>query len=127
MQRDDGMFHNYANDSSTFVDAASAALLASTVYRHALLTRTYRHLPQAEFVRRALWAPSSAPSASFSQDPLFSQNTSFTNSNTLENMTHFDGNGWLTPVVNPHSFGVEGRESPEGQAFVVMMYSAWRD
>ena len=42
-------------------------------------------------------------------------------------MTHFDGNGWLTPVVNPHSFGVEGRESPEGQAFVVMMYSAWRD
>ena len=34
---------------------------------------------------------------------------------------------WLTPVVNPHSFGVEGGKSPEGQAFVVEMYAAWRD
>ncbi|KAL5480262.1 hypothetical protein ACEPAI_1532 [Sanghuangporus weigelae] len=126
--RDDGMFHNYANDSSSFVDAASAALLASTVYRHALLTRTYRHLPQAEFVRRALWAPSTAPTqASFSSAPSFSQNTSFVDPNALTNMTHFDSQGWLTPVVNPHSFGQEGERSPEAQAFVVMMYAAWRD
>lgn len=34
---------------------------------------------------------------------------------------------WLTPVVNPHSFGDEGSKSPEGQAFVVEMYAAWRD
>lgn len=34
---------------------------------------------------------------------------------------------WLTPVVNPHSYGVQGRESPEGQAFVVEMQAAWRD
>lgn len=36
-------------------------------------------------------------------------------------------NGWLTPVVNPDSYGAEGSESPEGQAFVVEMHSAWRD
>ncbi|KAL5512387.1 hypothetical protein ACEPAG_3379 [Sanghuangporus baumii] len=132
--RDDGLFHNYANDSSSFADAASAALLASTVYRHALLTRTYRHLPQAEFVRRALWAPSSTNSSttsqeppSFSNDPFFSQNTSFVDPNALTNMTHFDSRGWLTPVVNPHSFGQQGARSPEAQAFVVLMYSAWRD
>ncbi|KAL5500891.1 hypothetical protein ACEPAH_9278 [Sanghuangporus vaninii] len=125
--RDDGMFHNYANDSSSFVDAASAALLASTVYRHALLTRTYAHLPQAEFARRALWAPTTAPQASFSSAPLFSQNTSFADPDALTNMSHFDARGWLTPVVNPHSFGQEGERSPEAQAFVVMMYAAWRD
>ncbi|KAL5522252.1 hypothetical protein ACEPAF_2109 [Sanghuangporus sanghuang] len=125
--RDDGMFHNYANDSSSFVDAASAALLASTVYRHALLTSTYRYLPQAEFVRRALWAPTTAPEASFSADPSFSQNTSFVDADALTNMTHFDAQGWLTPVVNPHSFSQEGEKSAEAQAFVVMMYAAWRD
>ena len=37
-------------------------------------------------------------------------------------MKNFDENGWLTPVVNPNSFGQEGSKSPEGQAFVVMMY-----
>jgi len=30
-------------------------------------------------------------------------------------------------VVNPHEFGVEGSESPEGQAFVLLMQSAWGD
>ena len=34
---------------------------------------------------------------------------------------------WLTPVVNPHQFGVQGSKSPEGQAFVVEMQAAWND
>lgn len=34
---------------------------------------------------------------------------------------------WLTPVVNPDTFGDEGAESPEGQAFVVELAAAWRD
>ncbi|EJD00570.1 uncharacterized protein FOMMEDRAFT_112116 [Fomitiporia mediterranea MF3/22] len=118
--RDDGMFHNYVNDNSTFVDASSAVLLASTVYRHALLTNTHKHLPDAEFVRKQLWSFNSSsppsPSPSSSND-----------SSSLANMTHFTSDGWLTPVVNPHSFGQEGKDSPEGQAFVVMMYAAWRD
>ena len=29
--------------------------------------------------------------------------------------------------MNPYSFGREGSRSPEGQAFVVEMYAAWRD
>lgn len=109
------MFHNYVDDNTTFVDASGAALLASTVYRHALLTQTYRHLPAAESVRRALWAPSSGIG------------NDFVNSSSLVNMTHFTYAGWLTPVVNPDSFGDEGSESPEGQAFVVQMFAAWRD
>lgn len=42
-------------------------------------------------------------------------------------LEHFSANGWLTPVVNPHSYGKEGAESPEGQAFVLEMQAAWRD
>lgn len=33
----------------------------------------------------------------------------------------------MTPVVNPYSYGVQGQMSPESQAFMVEMYSAWRD
>ena len=30
-------------------------------------------------------------------------------------------------MVNPHAFGVQGSESPEAQAFVVLMHAAWRE
>lgn len=30
-------------------------------------------------------------------------------------------------MVNPESFGAEGSNSPESEAFVLMMHSAWRD
>ena len=114
-QREDGMFHNYADDESTFVDAASAALIAATVYRHALLTGTYTHIPNAEYVRRKLWAPESGEGNDFS-DP-----------RSFRDMVHFSSDGFLTPVVNPNSFGQEGEKSPEGQAFVIQMYAAWKD
>jgi hypothetical protein len=40
---------------------------------------------------------------------------------------HFTSDGWLTPVVNPLSFGQEGQNSPEGQAFVLELQAAYRD
>jgi len=45
----------------------------------------------------------------------------------MSGMKHFDSNGWLTPVVNPDSYGQQGAQSPEAQAFVVEMHAAWRD
>jgi hypothetical protein len=42
-------------------------------------------------------------------------------------MLHFTSDGWLTPVVNPESYGAQGSESPEGQAFVLEMQAAWQD
>jgi len=48
-------------------------------------------------------------------------------SSSFDGYVHLTSDGWLTPVVNPHSYGLEGLQSPEGQAFVVEMYSAWRD
>ncbi|KAG5733865.1 hypothetical protein E4T56_gene9199, partial [Termitomyces sp. T112] len=106
------LFTNYASQPVTaegnFFDASSTALLASTVYRLSLIWGTHTYLPYAERTRKALSAP----------------NTNSSSNSTLE---HFNVDGWLTPVVNPNSYGEQGSESPEGQAFVVEMQSAWRD
>jgi hypothetical protein len=42
-------------------------------------------------------------------------------------MVHFDADGWLTPVVDPSSFGRLGSKSPEAEAFVLMMQASYRD
>ncbi|KAG5651115.1 hypothetical protein H0H81_009802 [Sphagnurus paluster] len=108
------LFPNYASQPASapnnFLDASSTALLASTVYRLSLLWGTHKYLPYAERTRHALSAPN-------------------TNTSAPSNMTllHIDAGGWLTPVVNPHSYGQEGAQSAEGQAFVVEMQAAWRD
>ncbi|THG98168.1 hypothetical protein EW026_g3969 [Hermanssonia centrifuga] len=109
-QRSSKLFGNYADDNSTFDDASSATLLASTVYRLALLSGNTTFLPQAEQVRQAIFGPATS-----------------SGSNNGSSLEHFTSDMWLTPVVNPHSFGDEGSESPEGQAFVVELDAAWRD
>lgn len=40
---------------------------------------------------------------------------------------HLTSDGWLTPVVNPYSYGMQGQESPESEAFMVELQAAWRD
>ncbi|KAL1748225.1 glycoside hydrolase family 105 protein [Schizophyllum fasciatum] len=107
---DNGLFANYADEtvdgSDNFYDASGTALLASTVYRLALLRNVWHYLPSAETSRVALFATQSGNSSAY---------------------VHFDDDGWLTPVVNPMSFGEEGSKSAEGQAFVVMLHTAWRE
>lgn len=110
IQQSSGLFNNYADNSSTFQDASSTALMASTVYRLSLISNIHTHLPAAEKSRKAL-----------------SSSSGSTNSSSFDNMAHFSSDGWLTPVVNPESFGQQGQNSPEGQAFVVEMQAAWRD
>ncbi|KAG6336425.1 hypothetical protein ID866_2668 [Astraeus odoratus] len=129
-----GLFHNYADNSTTFLDASSTALLASTVYRLSLLWGVHKHLPVAEFSRKALSAPAgSTVNISTSAGPLA---TSTSTSSALSasstaggtpGMLHFTSDGWLTPVVNPYMYTNEGQQSPEGQAFVLAMQAAWRD
>ncbi|KAL1942282.1 hypothetical protein VTO73DRAFT_6346 [Trametes versicolor] len=123
--RTNSLFGNYADDSSSFDDASSTAILASTVYRLAVLAGIHTHLPDAEKCRKALSAPSSnSTSSSSSSSTATAPASSSTSASTLE---HFTSDMWLTPVVNPNQFGIEGEQSPEGQAFVVEMYAAWRD
>ncbi|KIO30561.1 hypothetical protein M407DRAFT_20449 [Tulasnella calospora MUT 4182] len=99
-----GVFYNYADDDSTGADAASTALFAATVYRAVTLYEPDHYgdiVDAAERAREALYA----------------------NNGTV----HFDGEGWLQPVVNPNSFHEIGAESPEGQAFVLQMDNNWKE
>lgn len=109
-QRSSGLFGNYADNNATFDDASSTTLLASTVYRLALLGGVHKWLPVAEQSRQALWAPSSSAT-----------------SNNGSSLQHFTADMWLTPVVNPENIGLQGSQSPEGQAFVLDLDAAWRD
>ncbi|KAL4071941.1 Six-hairpin glycosidase-like protein [Scleroderma citrinum] len=134
-----GLFHNYADDLSTFTDASSTAMLASTVYRLALLWGVHKHLPAAELCRRALSAPMdsiiniSASVASSVSPPTSNSTSSSPPASTMvpgtnmPDMLHFTVDGWLTPVVDPYAFSNQGQTSPEGQAFVLAMQAAWRD
>ncbi len=41
-----------------------------------------------------------------------------------------DDDGWLQNTVDPETFNtpsLPGEHSPEGQAFVLLLHSAWRD
>ncbi|KAJ4471982.1 Six-hairpin glycosidase-like protein [Lentinula aciculospora] len=97
------LFFNYADEMNTFLDAASTALLASTVYRLSLLRSVHHYLPDAEKCR----------------ETLFMSNSS--------GLVHFSSDGWLTPVVNPDYFSAEGSDSPESQAFILELQAAWTD
>ncbi|KAJ7632632.1 Six-hairpin glycosidase [Roridomyces roridus] len=58
-------------------------------------------------------APSASPSATIA---------------SINGLVHFTNDGWLTPVVNPEQFSAQGQNSPEGQAFVLLLdaaYSEW--
>lgn len=98
-----GLFHNYADNSSTFLDASSTALLASTVYRLSLLWGVHTYLPLAELSRKSL------------------------STSNASGLLHFTADGWLTPVVDPYSYPDQGQDSPEGQAFIIAMQAAWGD
>ena len=48
-------------------------------------------------------------------------------SSSFDGYNHITPDGWLTPVVDPDSYGMQGQDSPESEAFMVEMQSAWRD
>jgi hypothetical protein len=134
MQQPNGLFKNYVDEfnssNNNFDDASSSALLAATVYHLALLTGNKTFIPQAERTRAALFATNgtSAPSSpSPSPSPSPSSTSSSNSSSAFAHTPHFTTAGWLSPVVDPLNVGSEGSQSPEGQAFVLMLYAAWRD
>lgn len=90
--------HNVIDDPSTFTDTSSTALLAATTYRLATLTHDFTSIPAAN---RAL--------------------------SLIQRSVNADG--WLTGTVDPlkfHEPSAKGEHSPEGQAFVLLLYAGWR-
>lgn len=100
--------------SGNFYDASCTTLIASTVYRAARVIKDGSHISFADRSRKTLFNSSSSPLTSNS-------------SSALDGYAHFTSDGWLQPVVNPHSFGQEGNKSAEGQAFVVQLHADYRE
>ncbi|KAL1662159.1 stretch-activated Ca2+-permeable channel component-domain-containing protein [Schizophyllum commune] len=106
---DSHIFLNYidapATDGNNLPDAAGTALLASTVFRYALMTGDVTHVPSAEAIKEELARRDGG------------------------GYVHFSPEGVLRPVVNPHDYSKQGDASAEGQAFVMMLdaaYGEWR-
>jgi hypothetical protein len=137
MQQPNGLFQNYADglnnsnssnsSNNNFDDASSSALLAATVYHLALLTGNKTFIPQAERTRAALFAANGTSAPSSSSSGSSSNSSSASASSAFTHTPYFTTSGWLSPVVDPLNVGSEGSQSPEGQAFVLMLYAAWRD
>ena len=66
---------------------------------------------------------SSSSTSSSSPYPSYSSNSS----SAFTHTPHFTTAGWLSPVVDPLKISFEGSQSPEGQAFALMLHAAWRD
>ncbi|GAA6007975.1 uncharacterized protein JCM10292_000463 [Rhodotorula paludigena] len=96
--KSDGFLPNYYG-SSTFSDGSGSALLAAAAYRLAQLNGTQSDyiLDMAATIRSAV-------------------------NNHVDTST-----GWLAPVVNPLAFDQQASQSPEGEAFVLLLEAAWRD
>lgn len=104
---DGGLLRNYLNDTTTahgFGEISGSTMLASVVYRMAVLQpRVFgaSYIKWAEGIRKVI-----------GQDG------------------HVTDTGIVTPAVNPLGWGDTEpftTGSPEGQAFTVLMYTAWRD
>ncbi|KAG7443858.1 Six-hairpin glycosidase [Guyanagaster necrorhizus] len=125
------IFRNYADNESTFYDCSSTALMAYTVYRLYTVTGDTSYIRQAERSRQALYASGVTStyslSASSTSTSTASASASTSTSPSTSGYKHFTSDGWLTPVVNPHSYGLEGSESAEAQAFVLLMQSAYEE
>ncbi|KAF5369773.1 hypothetical protein D9758_001319 [Tetrapyrgos nigripes] len=98
-QSENGTLLNVIDDPTSFADSASTALLAYVTYRMALHTGDYTLIPNAD---KALQLVESS----------------------------IDSQGLLRNTVNPYTFNTASTPdvpSPEGQAFVLLLHSAWRD
>ncbi|THV05421.1 Six-hairpin glycosidase [Dendrothele bispora CBS 962.96] len=98
-QSENGTLLNVIDDPSSFADSAGTALLAYVTYRMANYTGNGALIPYANKALRLV------------EDSI-------------------DSEGWLRNTVNPYTFNTPSTlevPSPEGQAFVLLLHSAWRD
>lgn len=112
MENDNGLLLNYLDDPTWFGEVSGSSLLASVAYRLATLSKSYgsaalsntvatRYIECAEGIRV-----------------------------TLASNGHIASAGIATPAVNPLDWNDRNHFtalSPEGNNFVILLYTAWRD
>lgn len=116
--------------------------MAASVYRAAVLFGNTKHIAAAEKVYTTIGGedPSSSSSTTTPEPANRKRHaaarrpqhhrvavTPLHHPHSSRATKHITSSGWLTPVVDPHSFHKVGKESAEGQAFVLMMYAARND
>ncbi|KAJ7437413.1 hypothetical protein FB451DRAFT_1006123, partial [Mycena latifolia] len=110
---DSGLLRNYLNDTVSahgFGEISGSSMLAATAYRLAVLAPTAfpadTYVTWADSIRLVLGG------------------------NDAEGIPHVSANGTVTPAVNPLGWQDTApwtAGSPEGNNFVVQLYTAWRD
>lgn len=91
----DGLLHNYIDNSSSFEDTAGSALMASAALRLSTLGLNSDYVTFGEQIHSTIAA------------------------------RYLNSSGYLTNAVDPINWSEQGTESPEGQAFVVLMQAAY--
>lgn len=111
--QDGGLLRNYLDDlnesGSGFGEISGSTLLAATVYRMAVLQP---HVFDQTYIT---WADNIRSTVA---------------GNSINDEQHITPTGIATPAVNPLNWKDTTpftKGSPEGQAFVVLMYTGWRD
>jgi rhamnogalacturonyl hydrolase YesR len=109
---DGGLIRNYINEVNQpigFAETSGSSLLAATVYRMAVLRpKTFgdNHIRWADGIRKVIAGTD------------------------WRGQLHVKADGVVTPAINPLNWRDPHpvtTGSPEGQAFVVLLYAAWRD
>jgi rhamnogalacturonyl hydrolase YesR len=102
-QRDSsGLLYNYLGNTSSLAETSGTSLLAATVYRMAVLEPSTFGAPYINWANASLKAIAK----------------------------HVGSNGIVSPAVDPYGYTSTTpytTGSPEGQAFAVMLYAAYRD
>jgi hypothetical protein len=96
-QQSNGTLLNYVDQSDSFADSASTALLAATTLRYSLITSDTKHDAAALRALELVW-------------------NSIDEDGWLLNTVNPED--WTTPISN-------GSHSPEGQSFVLLLAAAW--
>ncbi|KAK8055647.1 hypothetical protein PG993_000874 [Apiospora rasikravindrae] len=104
---DEPLLRNYLNDTTWFGELSGTTLLAATVYRLAVLVPDEFGGGDNKSNKYVEWADAKRP----------------------EIVSRVDARGLLSPVVNPLDWGdrAPGTESPEAQAFALLLFAAYRD
>ncbi|KAK7941357.1 uncharacterized protein PG986_013744 [Apiospora aurea] len=111
------LLRNYLNDTTWFGELSGTTLLTATVYRLAVLAPD-------EFGGGA--GGDKNKNGSSDSNNKYVQ---WADAKRPEIIARVNAQGLLSPVINPLNWGdrTPGTESPEAQAFALLMFAAWRD
>ncbi|KAH9477595.1 Unsaturated rhamnogalacturonyl hydrolase YesR [Psilocybe cubensis] len=112
MENENSLLRNYLDDPTWFGEVSGSSLLASVAYRLTTFSKSYGSaaLPNSVSTRYIDWAEKIRV--------------------TLGSNGHITSAGIATPAVNPLDWNDRNHfttGSPEGNNFVILLYTAWRD